>query len=238
MADRETLWGWDIDESPTDLENDHISNGHHNPITEPIPVVETDYDLQDVPDDEPSGYPEDQSGPSEEVGRAFSYAGPFIDRRPGSYSTLTFKPAPQPWYRTRRGLVVLLAVVAVAVVLSIIPLLLRSPAPDSEESTNAPPTSAGPAPTSAQQTSNSVAPTLTSQPAPPPPPPPPPPSPPAQDDAPAYTREYPAPRGGSSSEPTKPDIDVTRAPISVAPKPVTPPTSAEVGRHRNGGGFW
>ncbi len=63
MADRETLWGWDIDESPTDLENDHISNGHHDPITEPIPVVEADYDLQDVPDDEPSGYPEEQSGP-------------------------------------------------------------------------------------------------------------------------------------------------------------------------------
>ena len=240
MADRETLWGWDIDESPTDLENDHISNGHHNPITEPIPVVEADYDLQDVPDDEPSGYPEDQSGPSEEVGRAFSYAGPFIDRRPGSYSTLTFKPAPQPWYRTRRGLVVLLAVVAVAVVLSIIPLLLRSPAPDSEESTNVPPTSAGPAPTSAQQTSNSVAPTLTSQPAPPPPPPPPPPpTPPAQDDAPVYTRQYPAPRGGSSSEPNKPDIDVTRAPISVAPEPRTPPpVDAEVGKHRHGGGFW
>ena len=177
----------------------------------------------------------------EEIGTAFSYAGPFIDRRPGSAtSTLTFKPAPQPWYRTRRGLVVLIAVVAVAVVLSIIPLFMRNPAPDTDESTNVPPTSAEPAPSSAPQTSNSVAPTLTSQPAPPPPPPPPPPSapppppPPAQDDAPAYTREYPAPRGGSSSKPAKPDIDVTRAPISVAPKPVTPPTSAEVGKHGEG----
>jgi hypothetical protein len=232
MADRETLWGWDIDESPTNLDNDHFSNGHHDPITKPIPVVGADYDLQDEPDDEPSGYPEEQPGPPEEVGRAFSYARPFIDRRPGSYSALTFKPAPQPWYRTRRGLVVLIAVVAVAVVLSIIPLLLRSPAPDTEESTDAPPTSAGPAPSSAQQTSNSVAPTLTSQPAPPPPPPPPPPPSPAQDDAPVYTRQYPAPR---NSEPAMPDIDVTRAPISVAPEPRTPPPNdADVGKHGRG----
>ena len=247
MADRETLWGRDIDESPTDLEDDHVSNGHHGPITEPIPVVEGVYDVQNVPDDEqPDGYPdeqsgfrEEQSGRREEIGRALSYAGPFIDRRPGSAtSTLTFKPAPQPWYRTRRGLVVLIAVVAVAVVLSIIPLFMRNPAPDTDESTNVPPTSAEPAPSSAPQTSNSIAPTLTSQPAPPPPPPPPapppPPPPPAQDDAPAYPREYPAPRGGSSSKPAKPDIDVTRAPISVAPKPVTPPTSAEVGKHGEG----
>ena len=121
-----------------------------------------------------SGFREEQSGRREEIGRTFSYAGPFIDRRPGSAtSALTFKPAPQPWYRTRRGLVVLIAVVAVAVVLSIIPLFMRTPAPDTDESTNAPPTSAEPAPSSAPQTSNSVAPTLTSQPAPPPPPPPP-----------------------------------------------------------------
>jgi hypothetical protein len=236
MADRETLWGWDIDESPTDLEDDHVSNGHHDPITEPIPVVEGVYDVQDVP--EQFGFREEQPGRREEIGRAFSDAGPFIDRSPGSAtSTLTFKPAPAPWYRTRRGLVVLIAVVAVAVVLSIIPLLMRNPVPDTDEPTTVPPTSAGPAPSSAPQTSDRVAPTLTSQPAPPPPPPPPAPPPPAQDDAPAYTREYPAPRGGSSSEPAKPEIDVTRAPISVAPKPVTPPTSAEVGKH-NDGGYW
>jgi hypothetical protein len=251
MADRETLWGWDIDESPTDVEDDHVSNGHHDPLTEPIPVAEGVCDVQNVPDDEQSdGYPDEQSGfreeqfrRREEIGRALSYTGPFIDRRPGSAtSTLTFKPAPQPWYRTRRGLVVLIAVVAVAVVLSIIPLFMRNPAPDTDESTNVPPTSAEPAPSSAPQTSNSIAPTLTSQPAPPPSPPPPapppPPPPPAQDDAPTYPREYPAPRGGSSPKPAKPDIDVTRAPISVAPKPVTPPTSAEVGKHRDDRGFW
>jgi cytoskeletal protein RodZ len=236
MADRETLWGGDIDESPTVVQDHHVSDGHHDPTTAPIPVVEGVYDVQDVPDDEQSGFREERSGRREEIGRAFSHAGPIIDRRPGSAtSALTFKPAPQPWYRTRRGLVVLIAVIAVAVVLSIIPLFMRTPAPDTDESTNAPPTSAEPAPSSAPQTSNSVAPTLTSQPAPPPPPPPsPPPPPPAQDDAPTYTREYPAPRDGSSPKPAKPDLDVTRAPISVAPKPVTPPTSAEVGKHREG----
>ena len=136
-------------------------------------------------------------------------------------------------------MVVLIAVVAVAVVLSIIPLFMRNPAPDTDESTNVPPTSAEPAPSSAPQTSNSVAPTLTSQPAPPPPPP----RRLHRRRLPASTgagrcaglhAEYPAPRGGSSSQPAKPDIDVTRAPISVAPKPVTPPTSAEVGKHGEG----
>ena len=54
MAEHETLWGRDIDETPADLENDHVSNGHHDPITEPIPVVEADYDLHDLPETEPS----------------------------------------------------------------------------------------------------------------------------------------------------------------------------------------
>ena len=61
MAEHETLWGRDIDETPADLENDHVSNGHHDPITEPIPVVEADYDVQYVPDDEPNGYHHGQS---------------------------------------------------------------------------------------------------------------------------------------------------------------------------------
>jgi hypothetical protein len=127
-------------------------------------------------------------------------------------------------------LVVLIAVIAVVVVLSIVPMLLRNPSPSSDESTNTPPTTAGPAPTSTEPTSNTVAPTLTSQPASPPPPPPPPPpaSPLPALDAPVYVPQYQAPRGGSS-EPAKPDIDVTRAPISVSPKPVTPPDSPRTG---------
>jgi hypothetical protein len=54
-----------------------------------------------------------------------------------------------------------------------------------------------------------------------------------------YTRQYPAPRGGSSSEPAKPDIDVTRAPISVAPVPrMPPPNDANVGGDNSSDGFW
>src|SRR6476469_8621608 len=97
MAEHETLWGRDIDETPADLENDHVSNGHHDPITEPIPVVEADYEVHDSPETEPygyadelSGFPEEQSEyfdeqsrRPEEIGKAFSYADPFIDPRRG-----------------------------------------------------------------------------------------------------------------------------------------------------------
>jgi hypothetical protein len=213
MAESVALWGRDIDESSADLDATHVSDGPRDPITEPIPVVSQVSD----------GYGA-QLGPDDE---------PVIDRRPSANSTLTFKPAPAPWYRTRRGLIVLIGVIAVAAVLAIVPMLLRTPGPGSELPTNVTPTT-GPAPSSAPPTTGSVAPTLTSRPAPPPAPPPPPPpapSPPAQD-APVYTRQYPAP-GGSAPRADEPQIGVTRAPISVAPKPVTPPSTAEVGD--NGG---
>ena len=221
MAERVALWGRDIDESPADLDDGYLDHGRLDPITEPIPVVEDVFDVRHVSHDEPIDDVEERSG---------SYARPVVDRRPSAGSTLTFKPAPAPWYRTRRGLVVLIAVIAVAVVLSIVPMVLRSPAPGSEEPTNVSPTTAEPVPTSAQPTSNSIVPTLTSRPAAPPPPPPPPAPPPPAQDAPVYVPQYPAPRGGTS-EPAKPEIGVTRAPISVAPKPVTP-----IDPPRTGGG--
>jgi len=224
MADREVLWGWDLDESPADLEDSNHSNGNHDPITEPIPVVDADHGVQEQPDDDISGNPE-------EIGTAFTYAGPFIDRKPGTpISTLTFKARPQPWYRTKKGFIALLAVVAAAVILAIIPLVMRSPGPDTDESTNVTPTTAGPAPTSAAPAPSDAKPTLTSAPAPPPPLPPPPPSP-ADDSPPAY---YP-PRY-TPSEAEKPEIDVTRAPISVKPVPrKPPPNDADVGKRGNGG---
>ncbi len=201
MAERVALWGRDIDESPADLDDGYVAAGQPDPITEPIGLAEDD-DTRDIRD-----HP---------VGSASR--------------TLTFKPAAAPWYRDRRGLVVLIAVIAVAVVLALVPMLLKGSGPGSEEPTNAPPTTAGPAPTSAQPTSNSNAPTLTSRSAPPPPPSPPqPPPPPPTQEAPVYVPQYPGPRSGSSSEQAKPEIGVTRAPISVSPKPVTPPTSAAVG---------
>jgi hypothetical protein len=76
MAERASLWGRDIDEASADLDDGNVSNGPHGPISEPIPVVDDDYDV----------------------------------RRSSPGSSLTFKPAPAPWYRTRRGLVVLIAV--------------------------------------------------------------------------------------------------------------------------------
>lgn len=233
MAESVALWGRDIDESTADLDDTHLSDGHHDPTTAPIPVISDEYEVQDVAVDEPDGYVEDQFGyPQENIG-AITHAEPVVDRRPSAGSTLTFKPAPAPWYRTKRGLIVLIAVIAVAVVLAIVPMLLRTPGPGSEEPANVTPTT-GPAPSSVQPTTNSIAPALTSQPVPPPAPPPPPP--PTQD-APVYTRQYPAPRGGSQSAPDKPAIGVTRAPISVAPKPVTPPSTAEVGVD-GGNGNW
>jgi hypothetical protein len=221
MAESVALWGRDIDESSADLDVTHVSDGPRDPITEPIPVfsrVSGGYD-----------------GQFEE---AVAYAEPVIDRRPSAGSTLTFKPAPVPWYRTKRGLIVLIAAIAVAAVLAIVPMLLRTPGPGSEEPTNVTPTT-GPAPSSAQPTTaGSLAPTLTSQPASPPTPPPPPPAapPPPAQDAPVYTRQYPAP-GGSAPKADEPQIGVTRAPISVAPKPVTPPSTAEVGVD-GGNGNW
>lgn len=235
MAERIALWGRDIDDdSSPDPDSGSAGDGHHDPITEPIPVVEDEScgygngytDSNAYTDAEPE-YVDDltDNADTQETAGAFSYAKPFLDRRPGSPAdSLTFKPAPSPWYRTRRGLIVLLAVIAVAVLLALLPLLMRGPGPQAP--TNTPSTE--PTPSSVQPTSTSGAPELTSQPAPPPPPPPPPPPAP---DAPVYRPQYPSSGGGSGSRAPKPEIGVTRAPISVAPKPVTPPTSAEVGKH-------
>jgi hypothetical protein len=41
-----------------------------------------------------------------------------------------------------------------------------------------------------------------------------------------YTRQYPAPRYNPPSEPDKPEVGVTRAPMSVAPEERTPPFTA------------
>jgi hypothetical protein len=210
MAERVALWGRDIDESSADLDDGYVAPGQHEPITEPVAMVDGG--------DEPIG--------DVEAGPDSLHVRPAIDRRLGSASsTLTFKPAPTPWYRTGRGLVVLMGAIGVVVVLSVVPMLLRDSAPGLDEPTDAPPTTAVPAPSSVRPPSDSAVPTLTSRPAPSPPPAPPPP-PPAQE-TPVYVPRYQAP----SSEAAKPEIDVTRAPISVAPKPVTP-----IDPPRTGGG--
>jgi hypothetical protein len=214
MAERETLWGWDLDESPADGIEGDASNGHHEPVTEPIPVVDSGPGVPEQTEAEPAGHPA-------EIGRAFTYAGPFIDRTPGSpISSLTFKAPTPAWYRTRKGLVAILVVLAAAVMLAIVPLVVRDSAPGTDESPGVTPSAPAPSPPPAM---TSAVPTLSSPPAPPPPPPPPPVP---EDSPPAVTRQYPAPRYDPPIEQTKPEIGVTRAPMSVAPEQRTPPSTA------------
>lgn len=139
--------------------------------------------------------------------------------RASDTSTLTFRSPPAPWYRTKQARITLVAVAAAAVVVPIVLLAW----PDSSSTGPAPSTSVAPQPSPTQPALSSVPPTPINLPPPLPPPPPPPPAPPPEDtgSAPTYNEPYwtrPAP------EPTqKPNVDVTRAPISVAPVPRRPP---------------
>lgn len=207
MAEREALrGGWALDELPAVSEPRDGLDSQHEPVTEPIPLVGA----------EPAGYRED-----------FTYAGPFIDRRPGSLvASLTFKTVRPPWYRARPAVMTICAVAVVGALVALVLVMPRSPG--AEDSPGVAPTTAPPTPGSVSPSPASpptVQPTLTSAPAPPPPPPPPP----AEDSAPTITRQYPAPRPVAPSEHKKPELGVTRAPISVTPEPRTPPTSASVG---------
>ena len=126
----------------------------------------------------------------------------------------------QPWYRTKPAAVVLVAAVIAAVVCGGW-LAFRSPDSTAEQSTEAP--------TSAPPESSTAAPTAASAPnpapAPPPPPPaPPPPPPPAEPTYSAPQRQY-SPRYTEPTPAQKPRVDVTRAPMSVAPVPKPVPGS-------------
>jgi hypothetical protein len=138
---------------------------------------------------------------------------------------------PQP---KRRLVLIALAAAAGAVVVAILMLLLRSPSDDQ------PPAPSSVLPSSAP----SASPSAPSAPAPdlsggvpieaPPPPPPT-----AEQITPAPHGSYPYhPRSSQPSEDTGPQIDVTRAPMSVAPKPVTPPKTATPGQGTPHHGFF
>lgn len=127
-------------------------------------------------------------------------------------STWVFKPAPTPWYRTRRAVIALVAagLAAAAIVVSAVLLLLRDTTDD-----------APPAPTPEPLSTVVPSPSLrVGVPAAPPPPPPPPPA----QEAP----RSPVYRPPQQQRPTKkPEIGVTRtpvtrSPISVAPQPRHP----------------
>ena len=157
-------------------------------------------------------------------------------------STLTFRPPPRPWYRTKRATIALIAAASAAVAVPVVMLVLRSsPATGPEESTSVAPQAS----TSAQPAPSSIQPTPTNVPPPLPPPPPPPPPPPTGDTGSADTQPYPWTRPAAPSPTQKPDIGVTRtpatrAPISVAPQPRQPPenNSATPGDGRKRWGPW
>ena len=125
----------------------------------------------------------------------------------------------QRWYRTKPAAVV----VAVAVIAAVMCggwFVLRSPGTAAEQSSTEAPTSAPPAPSKAAPTAVS-APNPRPKPAPPPPPPPPPPAEPTYS---APQRQY-QPRYSEPTQAEKPRVDVTRAPMSVAPVPKPVPGS-------------
>lgn len=129
-------------------------------------------------------------------------------------NTWQFKPAPVPWYRTRPAVIAMAAaaIAAIAIVVSSV-LLVFSGGSGSPGDQNAPTTP--PTPSSALPS-----PSPTSEPPPPPPPPPPPSSePPPASQAPVY-RPAP-PRTTKRPEIGVTRTPVTRSPISVAPQPRT-----------------
>lgn len=120
-------------------------------------------------------------------------------------STWRFKPAPVPWYRTRPAVagITAVAIALVALVVAVVLLAFRQPADDEVPAPRTSTTPATATPTTVTATSSAL-----------PPPPPPPPPPPVS-----------APAGGGGGGPVgtrptkKPEINVTRKPISVRPQP-------------------
>jgi hypothetical protein len=148
-------------------------------------------------------------------------------------TALTFRAAPQPWYRTKQATIALIAGASAAVAVPVVILVWpSSPATAPSTSTSVAPQTS----TSAQPALSSAEPTATNAPPPPPPPPPP-----TEDpgSAPADSQPYWTRPASPPSE--KPDVGVTRtpvtrAPISVAPVPRQPSerNSATPGDSRKG----
>jgi hypothetical protein len=124
-----------------------------------------------------------------------------------------------PRYRSKRVLAGVGAAVVAALAVTVVLVILRSPAADVDESTTVSPTNR----TSAAPVPSSVAPELTTAIAPPPPLPPPPPPPPPAEVAPPATRGYTPPRQSAPSQSDMPEIGVTRTPVTRKPMSATPP---------------
>jgi hypothetical protein len=136
-----------------------------------------------------------------------------------------------PWYRSKRGVVALGAGSAVVVAIAVALVVRGTAATEPEQTTAVEPQAS----TTAQQPPSPRAVTALSTPpvpAPPLPPPPPPPS-----DAPAPQWRNSTPRQDPQTVDQPPQTNVIRPPISVAPKPVTPPSTSSPGQHK-GGWHW
>jgi len=156
-----------------------------------------------------------------------------------TFTTLTFRAMPEPWYRTNPAKIALLVVGLAATVTSVVMFLwpTSSPAPQDGAATTAPAPSPSASPTPTQSGSPSLLPSavppLVGLPLPPPPPPPPAEPPPA---APEQQPRY-YPRYSEPSQQKPPQVDVTRAPISVAPSIKQAPATANPGRNKGGWGW-
>jgi hypothetical protein len=140
----------------------------------------------------------------------------------------------QPWYRTKTAAAALSAVALTAVVIAGV-LVSRG----TEQTTSVTPqatTTASPPPSSAPPAPSRATPSPSSAPAPPPPPPPPPPAPATQANPPVRNNDSWSPRPPSPTK--KPQLNVTRAPISATPPPPPSPgtNSATPGDGRSRGG--
>ena len=140
------------------------------------------------------GWPEDVPPPDPD--------GPAFDAF--NATTWNFKPAPTPWYRTRQSVVAMAAasIAVLALVVSVALLTVRGPS----ETEDLPATQTSSAPTTATtpETTSAVPPPL------PPPPPPPPPTASEIKRAPVIVRP--------TRQTKKPEINVTRSPMSVSPQ--------------------
>ncbi len=201
----------------------------HEPITAPIPVA----DVEDHAPHKPDGYDWDHEPLAQRATVAPEPVDVYElvpdrpddrwdDGPPAENVEVPVVDLPLPdlwpttrWYRTKPAL----AVLAAAVVLAVTSggwLVLRSPDTTAELSSVQAPTSVPPAPSSLRPTAVS-APQPSPAPAPPPPPPPPPPT--AEPTYSAPQWQYSEPRRSTSTPAQKPQTEVTRAPISVAPVP-------------------
>lgn len=154
--------------------------------------------------------------------------------RPTS-TQLQFRMRKTPWYRTNAAKLALVVIGLVAAVASIVVLLWpsSSPAPVDTGTTSAPAPSPSASPTPSASLAPPAPPPVLLPPPPPPPPPPPEAAPPPQQRQQYYPRYDPPPS-------KKPEIGVTRAPMSVSPtmKPKPDRNSATPGDNKGGGWGW